>query len=284
MTTGQPSSGIGGSGITPAPTAPLPAVVPPQIKGALSKAARMRNAWAQILSTTNGGTSTSLFTNSSITSNSIAWGPTSSSTPVPTLHATVTGIANATVKTSVYSTSPSGRLSTRPPKWLGLEVGDTLTLELPDGSILKVDKLGNYKINDKDAKVTYSANRVREFNKYLNASDLMEGFIKYVKTLDVTQSEFFDLPIDLFIKWLVIEAARADGEDFKIDQQLLEESFQSKRKIIRRKCLDCGRFISHKLHKIGVNFCDSAHMDRYIRKFNGEETKVLLSPPTPQPI
>src|ERR1700758_1179374 len=49
---------------------------------------------------------------------------------------------------------------------------------MPDGSTLKVDQYGNYQVLDQDAKVTYKANRIREFNAYISASDLLEAFIK----------------------------------------------------------------------------------------------------------
>jgi hypothetical protein len=92
-----------------------------------------------------------------------------------------------------------------------VDAGQTITLRMPDGSQLFIEK-GNVRIEDKDAKVTYKANRLREFNRYLNASDLLEDFIKFVGTADVSRGEFLKLPVELFIKWLVVEAARADGE------------------------------------------------------------------------
>ena len=46
-------------------------------------------------------------------------------------------------------------------------------IELPDGAKLIVDAAGNYRIEDKDAKVTYKANRIREFSPHLNASDMV---------------------------------------------------------------------------------------------------------------
>lgn len=94
-----------------------------------------------------------------------------------------------------------------------LAADHALTLELPDGSKLELDDKGNHTLNDKDAKVVYKANRVREFNKFVNASDTLEQFVRYAKTLNISQDEFMALPIELFLKWLVLEAAKADGED-----------------------------------------------------------------------
>jgi hypothetical protein len=52
----------------------------------------------------------------------------------------------------------------------------------------------------------------RHFNRFLNASDLMEEFVREMGELGVKQGEFMKLPTDLFINWLVIKAAEADGE------------------------------------------------------------------------
>lgn len=50
-------------------------------------------------------------------------------------------------------------------------------------------------------------------NRFLAASDLLEDFIAYVGPHGVSKAEFRDLPIELFIQWLVLEAAKQDGED-----------------------------------------------------------------------
>lgn len=85
--------------------------------------------------------------------------------------------------------------------------------ELPDGASLNIDDAGNYKIEDQNAKVIYRANRVREFNRYLNASDLLEAFIEEVGKLDcVDQTQVLRLPIEAFINWLILQAAQKDGD------------------------------------------------------------------------
>lgn len=85
--------------------------------------------------------------------------------------------------------------------------------ELPDGSTLKIDQLGNYKIEDKNAQIRYLANRVRAFNPCLNASDLLEKFIDFMdKEFQITQEEMLQVPINAFIHWLIREAARRDGD------------------------------------------------------------------------
>lgn len=96
------------------------------------------------------------------------------------------------------------------------QLGRSLTTgeyELPDGSTLVIDSTGNYKVLDENAKVVYRACRVREFNPYINASDLLEAFIKEVGKIDgVDQSEILRLPIEAFINWIILQAAKRDGD------------------------------------------------------------------------
>lgn len=134
---------------------------------------------------------------------------------------------------------------------------------LPDGSIIKLDKLGNYTIEDKDARITYKANRVREFNRYVNASDLLEEFIKFAGEQNVSQEEFMQLPIELFINWLILEAALADGEEPPQQEiKTLETSFKQ---VNQHRCLCCGRFITKVKAKV-TSFCNGDHMDRYLAR------------------
>jgi hypothetical protein len=143
-----------------------------------------------------------------------------------------------------------------------------LVIEMPDGSKIILDANGNYTIEDKDAKITYKANNIRNFNPYINASDLLEQFIEWIKTLNVSQQEFMNLPIELFIKWLVVEAARADGDQPDIwSDDLHKQALLPAPKPIIPRCLACGKFIRHKIHKAGINFCNSVHMETTLRKF-----------------
>lgn len=84
---------------------------------------------------------------------------------------------------------------------------------LPDGASLIIDTLGNYKVLDEHAKVVYRACRIREFNPYINASDLLEAFINEVGALDgVDQGDVLRLPIEAFINWIILQAAKRDGD------------------------------------------------------------------------
>lgn len=84
---------------------------------------------------------------------------------------------------------------------------------LPDGATLRIAVDGSYAIEDENAKVLYRACRVREFNPYINASDLLEAFITEVGKYDgVNQGDVLALPIEAFINWIILEAAKRDGD------------------------------------------------------------------------
>ncbi len=145
-----------------------------------------------------------------------------------------------------------GRIVVRP--------GDTLLL--PDGTEVIVDKAGNYTINDADAKVIYKANRVHEFNRYVNASDLLEEFLRYLRSMGVTRKDVMKVDLGVFITWLIVAAAEADGMEKPSEEVLMLES-QVKPIMRQPICKCCKRFIPRKVAEAGVFFCNGAHMDRY---------------------
>lgn len=75
-----------------------------------------------------------------------------------------------------------------------------------------------------------------EFNKYINASDLLEEFIRYCGEQGVRQREMLELPVDLFIKWLIIRACEADKEEPNVTLELPAPKRQC-------RCLGCGKFM-----------------------------------------
>jgi hypothetical protein len=91
----------------------------------------------------------------------------------------------------------------------------------------------------------YSGNQPRRreapplaFNKYINASDMLEEFIKFLGTHNVRQGEVMGLPMDLFIKWLIIRAAEADNEPTDVVFQLPAPKDQP-------RCLGCQKYIKN---------------------------------------
>ncbi len=135
----------------------------------------------------------------------------------------------------------------------------------PDGSKLLLDKSGNYAIEDVEAKVIYRANRIREFNPYISASDLLEHFIREVGQIDgVEQTEVLRLPIEAFIHWLILAAAKRDGDSTEhlptVEAALPKPPPPPPRTLPR--CLFCGRFIKSAWARAQLTFCSPEHFER----------------------
>ncbi len=88
-------------------------------------------------------------------------------------------------------------------------------LEMADGSIIHIDDKGNFRIEDDLAKVIYKASRVRDFNPCINAGDLLAEFIDYVRreVPSVQRKDVPEIPLQVFVNWLILEAASRDGDD-----------------------------------------------------------------------
>lgn len=136
--------------------------------------------------------------------------------------------------------------------------GEPCKVRLPDGGMLEVDADGSYRINDKDAKVIYRANRMRDFNSFINASDKLELFIRFCGAMGVKQDEMLDIPVKHFIAWLVVEAALADAEDVDVvvETKRLTDALK-----IKPRCR-CGRFIPRKLVARKITFCRPVCLER----------------------
>lgn len=136
--------------------------------------------------------------------------------------------------------------------------------ECPDKTVLKF-RSGNVEIVDKDAKVVYKSNPVREFNKYLNASDLLEEFVQYCGREKISQSEFRDLPLSLFIMWLIVRVAETDREDPGEALPLLTSGIRE-RKAHTHRCGCCGRFLSREFQQHSLAYCTPEHMMIYMTR------------------
>lgn len=75
----------------------------------------------------------------------------------------------------------------------------------------------------------------REFNKYVNASDLLQEFIGFLAQHKVKRSEFGVLPVELFVKWLIVRACEEDREEPNVQLQIPKRT--------RARCLGCQRFM-----------------------------------------
>lgn len=133
---------------------------------------------------------------------------------------------------------------------------------LPDGTVVEVESNGSYRIIDRDAKVIYRANKVRDFNRFLNVSDRLEEFIAFCGDQMVRKDEFLELPLNLFIKWLVIEAAKADQVDPPADVKLLPDL----RRAITPRCTGCGRFLPRYAAAKKLFFCAPPCFERHYHR------------------
>lgn len=140
-----------------------------------------------------------------------------------------------------------------------------LKIPLPDGSILYVMANGGFRLDDSQAKVVYKASRVREFNAFLNASDLLAQFIGYLGTLGVKKQEVSTLPVGLFINWLIIKAAEADADPIPEGVVPVPENKLLKGRISPR-CLHCQRFVSRLMASQGFSFCKAECASNYQHK------------------
>lgn len=87
------------------------------------------------------------------------------------------------------------------------------TYHLEDGSKIEIDATGNYTIHDKDATITYRASRMRDFNRFINGSDLVADFLETLAKLGTTQEQAAKAPLEMFIRWLIFKAAEHDHEE-----------------------------------------------------------------------
>lgn len=69
----------------------------------------------------------------------------------------------------------------------------------------------------------------REWNEYLGASDVLERFVAWAQG-HISEGEALQLPVELFVKWLILEAA-SDGEE------------ADPVRIPKPRCVACGRFV-----------------------------------------
>jgi hypothetical protein len=147
-----------------------------------------------------------------------------------------------------------------------IALGQSMNIELSDGTIIKIEKDGSFRINDKNAKTTYKANRVKEFNQYINASDLLEDFIKEAGLSGVTQGQVLRIPIGVFIHWLIFKAAEKDGDPVPDNIPRINNHPMLPAPKNKPRCRWCGRFISTVKQVAGIHFCNGRHMDRFLEK------------------
>ena len=139
------------------------------------------------------------------------------------------------------------------------------TFTLPNGVKIKLFPDDHIEIDESDGRQLYKTVPTREFNKYLNGSDLLEEFIAYCAKQNLTQKEFSELPISLFIYWLIVEAAHVDGDSTEDTLPLLTSAVRE-RKMHTHRCKCCGKFLSKKMETHSISFCSTEHMGQYMER------------------
>lgn len=133
-------------------------------------------------------------------------------------------------------------------------------IDLLDGTSLFVENNGSFRIEDAMTKVRYKAAPERDFNPFINASDKLEGFIDYCATHGVTKEEMAEIPVKLFINWLIIEAAKADREATP-DLPLLPAPKE------KQECVICSLPVLEEKWKRGLRHCS---VSCYEKELKGE--------------
>lgn len=185
-------------------------------------------------------------------------------TPYATGTYTTSTTASWTITTTGSSTAT---IAVSSPRRLPIRIhrGEECDITLPDGSVLHVEKSGNWRIDDTNAQTLYRGNAELDFNRYLNASDILEDFIGFVGGLGVRREELLALPVSAFIQFLIVQAAMEDGEDadmgevaaLVIGPKGLPASPQ------RKRCGCCGRFIKSGSQQ---SYCTADHAAQAARK------------------
>jgi hypothetical protein len=139
--------------------------------------------------------------------------------------------------------------------------------KMPNGSVCHIDGDGGFRICDKDAKIIYRANRVYDFNPFLNASDMLEEYIKELAPHGVRQDQVLKIPIISFINWLVHKAMEKDGEPPPQDVPRLPSIPNNGSRTINR-CGLCGRFIRNAFTYQRIYFCSPDHMSEKLRRLD----------------
>lgn len=146
---------------------------------------------------------------------------------------------------------------------LEISEGESLTVQLPDETAIIIQADGSYMIRYADQTIVRrKPNPKREFNRFVNASDLLEEFIRDLGACKVKQNQVLQIPIELFINWLVIKAAEQDEEEVPKEVPRLEDQVKYK----PPRCKYCGKFISKRHFHFGIYFCNSRHFEKYVNK------------------
>lgn len=90
-------------------------------------------------------------------------------------------------------------------------------------------------------------------NRFLEASDRLEEFLRSMSAEGVGRAELLELPIELFISWLIVEAATAEGSE--IPDNVLSPRQRLAFLPRRDLCRGCNGKIPDELMARGLQWC-----------------------------
>lgn len=137
------------------------------------------------------------------------------------------------------------------------------TLTLPNNTVVTIHADDSITIDDSNEKRLYDAHPRYGFNPYLNCSDLLESFVGWCKDQNVSRGDFKNLPISLFILWIITEAAVKDGDPADEVYPLLTSAVKEHKHHTHR-CRHCGKFLSKRFVDNGIHFCSTNHMQAHM--------------------
>ncbi len=132
-------------------------------------------------------------------------------------------------------------------------------LQFRDGSMLRLHKDGNYDIMDNAANIIYKNRNIRDYNRFIDGSSLLEEFIKDCGIAGIKQSEFMNITIEVFIHWLIYKAALKDDDPLP-EGVYAPGKHPETTKLKWPHCRSCGKFISPAFVEVGINFCNEVCM------------------------
>lgn len=120
----------------------------------------------------------------------------------------------------------------------------------------------------------------RRVNRFLATSDMLEEFLREMSAEGIGRASMLDLPIELFVSWLVVKAAEAD-------QETVPENVTDPRRRIhalpkRHLCRGCNNEITADLRARGLQWCSAACVGLAFEQRRGVESFTLETGASPK--
>jgi hypothetical protein len=179
-------------------------------------------------------------------------------------------VLNSSAATSISSWDyTDGSSHSLLPRRFEAKRGSEYRIDLGNGEYLEVDADGKVTHHAQSTRI-YEPCRRYEFNPFVNASDIMEEFVEFVAALGVRRQAFLELPLGLFVKYLILRSAEKDGDDLE-ELGVSPESLRADKALVAStkplkwsgRCLRCGRYVKRERVSLGFAFCSQSHGSEY---------------------